>query len=68
MLRNRPQRVFWAVVLGDLLALAFAFFIAWLIRPEAARFLLLVGLPTSRSRGERRYDYGRLLAGVSEKC
>ena len=47
MLRNRPQRVFWAVVLGDLLALSFAYWIAWLIVPESARFLLLVGLPTA---------------------
>ena len=47
MLRNRPQRVFWAIVLGDLLALSFAYFVAWLVVPESARWLLLTGIPVS---------------------
>lgn len=47
MLRNRPQRVFWAVALGDLLALALAFQIAAFVHPEAVRTQLLVGLPVS---------------------
>jgi exopolysaccharide biosynthesis polyprenyl glycosylphosphotransferase len=45
MLRNRPQKVFWAVVLGDGLAIASTFGLWFLLQPRGHTPELLVALP-----------------------
>ena len=45
MLRNRPQQVFWAVVVGDVLAIATTFWLASLCNPRVPTPEIMVTLP-----------------------